>query len=164
MCHVTRNTTISTPASVEATPVIGSIIRGSKSNATRVSPFRRIAKTARVNLNKYWGILSSKNQPKSGLSTKGPAVMEFDHSAEMEQNHINEMLEALANAEEQNSINSQIESETSPEPPRRMFVRQCALLSTSYSSCNSFSSYGSHHSSMDFQAGNSSSSQDSLYF
>ncbi|CAL8095337.1 unnamed protein product [Orchesella dallaii] len=161
MCHVSRNATLSVPASVEATPVIGSI-RGSKLNATRISPFRKIAKTARVNLNKYWGILSQRQQ-KSGVSTKGPAVMEFDHSAEMEQNHINEMLEALANAEEQNSINSQIESESSPEPPRRMFVRQCALPIASYSSCNSFSSYGSHHSSnMDFHT--NSSSQNSLYF
>jgi len=156
MCHVTRNATLSTPASVEATPVVG-FIRGNKSTPSRTSSFRRIAKTARVNLNKYWGLLSQR-QAKPGKNST-PTIMEFDHSAEMEQNQLNEMLEALANAEEQNSINSQIEYESSPEYPRRMFVRQAALPSPSYSSSYSVSSYGSSPSrQMEYQ------SQDSLYY
>lgn len=209
MCQVTRNTTVATPASVEATPVIGSV-RGSKSvrnsciyknifknisscvekkhkcfktyfswkqfiliiffsfwllqTASRISPFRRIAKTARVNLNKYWGIISQKQRSSSPApANKVATAIEFDHAAEMEQNHINEMLEALANAEEQNSLNSQIESEfSSPEQPRRTFVRQRALLSSgSYSSCNSFSSYGSSPYYMD--CNHSVASRDSFY-
>ncbi len=112
-----------------------------------------------MNLNKYWGILSQKQK-----TTTTNKAMDFDHAAEMEQNHINEMLEALANAEEQNSINSLIESEYStPEQPCRMFVRQRALLSSgSYSSCNTFSSQGSSAFHMD--CSDSIASQESLYY
>lgn len=66
--------------------------------------------------------------------------LDFDFSAEEEQNRINELLEAQANAEEQNSINSQIEYDSSPEQPRRLFVRQRALMSSVSSSISSSSS------------------------
>ena len=55
----------------------------------RFRPFRKVAKSARINLNRYWGLLS---QTSSMKPSQDPVPV--DHSYEEEQNRINEMLEA----------------------------------------------------------------------
>jgi hypothetical protein len=129
---------------------------------TRLSPFRKIAKSARVNLNRYWGLLSQKESRRGSVSSSVSSSMSMDFSAEEEQNRINELLEARVNAEEQNSINLQIEYDSSPEPPRRLFVRQKAIPSSSYSSFSSSSSSSMSSSTFpsDFE---DSISQDSVF-
>ncbi|OXA57849.1 uncharacterized protein LOC110847642 [Folsomia candida] len=146
MCHVSKDLTFSVVPVAAINPALlqqSNLLNLSKPS-TRLSPFRKIAKSARINLNRYWGLLSQKQQQrKSGsVSSSVSSVMslDFDFSAEEEQNRINELLEAQANAEEQNSINSQIEYDSSPEQPRRLFVRQRALMSSVSSSISSSSS------------------------
>jgi hypothetical protein len=137
----------------------------------RLSPLRKIAKSARVNLNKYWGLLSQKEKStrkasvSSSTMSTSSSIMEFDFSAEEEQNRINELLEAQANAEEQNSINSQIEYDSTPEQPRRLFVRQRAHASSYSSFASSTSSF--HHQNCPFRSTSDfddTISQDSVFF
>lgn len=45
MCHVSRNATISTPASVEATPVLGSTLRASKSVSSHNPKYFYVSKS-----------------------------------------------------------------------------------------------------------------------
>jgi len=77
----------------------------SNKSAFKLNPFRRIAKTARINLNRYWGLLSKITKQDSNED------IEVTFAAEMEQNRINEMLEAHARASSQNSMNSQWEED-----------------------------------------------------
>jgi len=130
----------------------------------KLSQFRKIAKSARVNLNKYWGLLSPKDKPSRKSASISSSSFSMDFSEEEEQNRMNELLEAQANAEEQNSINSQIEYDSSPEQPRRLFVRQRAIASSYSSFSSSSSSTSSYCPHLQSHLYDDTISQDSVFF
>ena len=75
---------------------------------------------SRINLNRYWGFLSQRyghgssgSDNPSKLMTTGTSSGLDQYATEMEQNRINEMLEAQACAISQNSLNSQYEEQYS---------------------------------------------------
>jgi len=161
MCHV-KDVTFSVVAASPVAVQLNFAALNKSNSRLALNPFRKIAKSARVNLNKYWGLLSNKQRKSSIVSSTSSAMsVDVDFSAEEEQNRINELLESQANAEEQNSINSQIEYDSSPEPPRRHFVRQRAIASSYSSFASSTSSFCHHQISTDFQ---DTLSQDSVFF
>jgi hypothetical protein len=75
----------------------------------QLRPFRKVARSAKINLNRYWGLLSQRYSAKS----RATELLEEKYAMEMEQNRINEMLEAQACAISQNSVNSMYEEQYS---------------------------------------------------
>lgn len=91
---------------------------------SQLRPFRKVAKSAKINLNRYWGLLSQRysTSPASAkdnsqflsrrrISQQSAEETMAAYEQEMEQNRINEMLEAQAEATSQNSYNSFVEEE-----------------------------------------------------
>lgn len=93
----------------------------------RFRPFRKVAKSARVNLNRYWGLLSQS----SAMKPQTPASLSVpEYSVEEEQNRINELLEARnAAAIIDNARNFFYES--SPEFSRHYYSGSMSSVATS---------------------------------
>ncbi|CAG7824858.1 unnamed protein product [Allacma fusca] len=109
-----------TEAGTGTVPVLNS--RQHSKSTFRLSPFRKVAKSARINLNRYWGLLSQSSLAKP-LPLPAVQSTEQDFSIEEEQNRMNEMLEAqAASAMSDNERNSQYEN--SPEFQRHYYHLQ----------------------------------------
>jgi len=109
----------------------------------RLSPFRKVAKTARINLNRYWGILSQSAAMKPLSPSKAKNSESMDFSKEMEQNRINEMLEAQNEAAiSDNERNSEYENSPDFHQSRRQVYtfRSNSVQSWSFSDASSFAS------------------------
>lgn len=119
-----------------------------------------MAKSARVNLNRYWGLLKPEKADESIISR--PEI--FDREAA--DNRLNEILEERRNRvtsgrryDEENSVNSEIDSGrfySYSEPPMRNeraddFCPHCYHFSANSSSTMSKYVYSSYESNLDYE-------------